>query len=102
MSVKQVNQENFNELLQSEKPVLLDFYADWCGPCKMLAPVLHSFAEEHPEYVVAKVNVDEAGSLAGIYRVSSIPTLVVLKGGKEVNRAVGARSKAQLVALLEG
>lgn len=101
MSVTHVNKQNYNELLNSDKPVLLDFYATWCGPCKMLAPVLDRLAAEHGEYVFAKVNVDEEGALAAEYGVSSIPTLVVLKNGKEVNRALGAMPASRVLALLE-
>ncbi len=100
MSVLHVNQANFEALKQTEKPVLLDFYAAWCGPCKMLSPVLDRLAEEHGEYVFAKVNVDEEPALAEAFGVASIPTLVVLKDGKEVRRALGAMPAARVLALL--
>lgn len=102
MSVLSVNKNNFNELLNSSKPVLLDFYADWCGPCQMVAPIVHEIAEEYPEYVVGKINVDEEMELAQKFSVVSIPLLVVLKDGKVVNQAVGFRQKEQILDMLEG
>ena len=101
MSVYKVNQENFNEIVSSGKPVLLDFYADWCGPCRMVSPIVDEIAEETPEILVGKVNVDVEPELAGRFGVMNIPTLVVLKGGVEVNRVTGARPKEQLLALLK-
>ncbi len=102
MSVQHLNAAELNALLKSDKPVLLDFYADWCGPCKMLAPILEEFAAEHPEVHVAKINVDQEPALAQEYNVMSIPTLVVLKNESVVNRATGVRPKAGLLQLLEG
>ena len=101
MSVLKVNKSNFEEIKNSEKPVLLDFYADWCGPCRMVSPVIDEIAEERDDIVVGKVNVDEEEELAGQFGVFSIPTLVVLKGGKVVNQASGAKPKAQILALVE-
>ena len=101
MSIK-ITAENFESVvLNSEKPVLLDFWATWCGPCKMIAPVLEEISEEYGDkIVVAKLDVDEVPSIAGKYNVMSIPTLVVFENGKEVNRLVGFRPKAQIVAAL--
>ncbi len=102
MLILHVNQNNFEQVKNSEKTVLLDFYADWCGPCRMVAPLLEELAAEHPEYLIAKVNVDDEPALAQEYGVASIPTLVVMKGGKVVNQSTGARPKGQILALLEG
>ena len=102
MSVVKVNKDNFNEIKNSEKTVLLDFYADWCGPCRMVSPIVDEIAEEHSEYLIGKVNVDQEGELAVQFGVASIPTLVVLKDGKVVSQSSGARPKAQILKLLEG
>ena len=102
MSVVKVNQDNFQEIRNSDKTVLIDFYADWCGPCRMVSPIVDEIAEEHPEYLVCKVNVDQEGELAAQFGVASIPTLVVLKDGKVVSQSSGARPKAQILKLLEG
>ena len=102
MSVLNVNKNNFNEVKKSEKTVLLDFYADWCGPCQMVAPIVEQIAQENPQYLVGKVNVDEQEELAQAYGVYSIPTMVVLKNGEVVRQASGARPKAQILKLLEG
>ena len=102
MSVLSVNKNNFDSVKNSEKPVLLDFYADWCGPCRMVSPVVDEIAEENPQYLVGKVNVDNEMELAQAFGVASIPTLVVIKGGKIVNKSAGAKRKAQILAMLEG
>lgn len=102
MSVLNVNKNNFNEIKNSDKPVLLDFYADWCGPCRMVSPLVDEIANENPQYVVGKVNVDNEPELAAAFGVSSIPMLAVLKNGALVNKAVGARPKDQILKLLEG
>ena len=102
MSVISVTKANFDEVKSSSKTVLLDFYADWCGPCRMVAPIVHEIAEENPQYVVGKINVDDEPELAAKFDVMTIPTLVVLKGGEIINQVSGARPKAQILAMLEG
>ncbi len=101
MAVIDVNKDNFEaEVLQSDKTVLLDFWASWCGPCKMIAPIIHEIAEEHPEIKVCKVNVDEEQELALKFDVMSIPTLFVVKDGKIVNTSMGAKPKNQILEML--
>ena len=102
MSVQKLNKENFEAVRHSEKPVLLDFYADWCGPCRMVSPLVDEIAEENPQYLVGKINVDDEPELAAEFGVFSIPTLVVMKGGKVVSQSAGARPKDQILAMLEG
>lgn len=102
MSVININQANFEkEVLKSEKTVLLDFYANWCGPCKMVAPLIHQLAQEHPEFVFGKVNVDESLELAQAFGVTSIPMLAVIQNGKVIKQAVGARGKDEILAMLK-
>ena len=102
MSVLSVNKNNFDSVKNSKNPVLLDFYADWCGPCRMVSPLVDEIAEENPQYLVGKVNVDSEPELAQAFGVSSIPMLVVMKNGKIVNQSVGAKPKPQIVARGEG
>ena len=102
MSVLKVNLNNFETVKNSEKTVLLDFYADWCGPCRMVSPIVDEIAEENPQYLVGKINVDEETKLAAYFGVGSIPTLIVMKNGKIVEESVGARPKEQILKMLEG
>lgn len=102
MSVIKITKDNFeNEVMNCEKTVLLDFYADWCGPCRMVSPIVDAISEEHPEYKVGKVNVDEENQLATTFGVMSIPSLFVIRNGEVVNQAVGARTKAQILDMLK-
>lgn len=101
MPIIKVNKNNFeNEVLKSDKKVLIDFYADWCGPCRMVGPVLEEIAAEHPEYKICKVNVDEENELAASFKVMSIPALFVLENGKVINQSLGAKPKAQILDML--
>ena len=102
MSAININQNNFEqEVLRSEKPVLLDFWAPWCGPCRMVLPLVEAIAQERPDIKVGKVNVDEEQTLASRFGIMSIPTLVVMKEGKVVNQALGARPKEAILELLD-
>ncbi len=102
MSVIKITKDNFDtEVLKSEKTVLLDFYADWCGPCRMVSPIVDAISDEHPEIKVGKVNVDEQNELAATFGVMSIPSLFVIKNGEVANQAIGARTKAQILDMLK-
>ncbi len=100
MALIEINKNNFEEIKNGAKPVLIDFYADWCGPCRMVAPIIHEIAEERDDIVVGKINVDNEPELAQKFGVMSIPTLVVLRNGEVVHQVAGARAKAQILALL--
>lgn len=101
MSVIKINKENFaSEVLNSNKPVLLDFYADWCGPCRMVGPIVSEIANERSDVKVGKINVDEQPELAAQFQVMSIPMLAVIKNGKLENKIVGYRPKEQIEAML--
>ena len=102
MAITTINQENFDDqVTRSSAPVLLDFWAAWCGPCSMLSPVVEELAEEHPEISFGKVNVDEAPELAQRYQISAIPTLLLFRDGEPVDVSVGVKSKAELEAFLK-
>ena len=102
MAVTMLTSENFDEVvMKNDKPVLIDFYADWCGPCRMVSPVVDKLSEEHPEYTFCKVNVDEASDLALKYEVLNIPTLVTMHKGMFVEKSVGAVGEAAILDLLK-
>ena len=101
MKVLHIDKDNFHkEVLNSEKPVLLDFFASWCGPCRMVGPILDEIAEEREDIKVCKVNIDEQPELASRYRIMTIPTLMVLKDGNIVEQSVGAKPKHQILAMV--
>ena len=102
MSVLHINKDNFHELVEkSDKVVLLDFWAPWCGPCRMVSPLIDQIAEEQSDFAVGKINVDEEPELASRFGVMSIPTLAVVKDGKVVRQEAGARPKPQIVAMVQ-
>lgn len=101
MQIIDVNEDNFStEVIQSELPVIVDFNADWCGPCQMLRPTLEDVAEEHDNFKIVSVNIDDNDALAEQYQIYSIPCLVVIKDGKETNRHVGVLPKSEIPKLL--
>ena len=100
MAAININQNNFHEVINSGKKVLLDFWAPWCGPCRMVVPMVEEIAEERPDILVGKINVDEQPELASQFGVMSIPTLVVMENGRIVNRSVGAKPKSDILAML--
>ncbi|MBQ7794970.1 MAG: thioredoxin [Lachnospiraceae bacterium] len=102
MSALNITKNNFQEeVLNSEKPVLVDFWASWCGPCRMVIPVVEKIAAENSEIKVVKINVDEEQELAAQFQIMTIPTLMVVKNGEVVNRSVGAKNKKQILAMFE-
>lgn len=102
MSILIVNKNNFDSVKNSDKPVLLDFYADWCGPCRMVSPIVEEIAKENPQYLIGKINVNKEPELAEQFHVLSIPTLVAIKDGNVVSQSSGARPKAEILAMLKG
>ena len=100
MAIMKVTAENFEQVKNSDKTVLLDFYADWCGPCRMVGPLVEQLAEEYPEYLICKINVDDEPGLAAQFGVVSIPTLVVMEKGEIKNRSTGYRPKEEILELL--
>ena len=102
MAVISISKDNFTAtVLESDKPVLLDFYATWCGPCRMVSPLVDEIAEEHPEYIVGKIDVDAEGELAQQFGIVSIPTLIAMKDGQVVRQTVGYAPKDELLAMME-
>lgn len=102
MAVHHLNQQDFRkEVLEAEGKILVDFFATWCGPCKLLSPVIEELAEECPQYKVCKVDVDEAAELAAQYQILSVPTMVVFHGGREIDRITGAVEKKRIIEMLE-
>ena len=101
MKVLHINKDNFhNEVINSDKPVLLDFFASWCGPCRMVGPILDEIAQEREDIKVCKVNIDEQPELASRYRIMSVPTIMVLKDGQVVEQSIGAKPKHQILAMV--
>lgn len=101
MSAVNITKQNFREeVIQSDQPVLLDFWAGWCGPCRMVSPIVEEIARERPDVKVGKINIDEQRELAEQFQIMSIPTLMVVRDGRVVRQAVGARPKSQILAML--
>ena len=101
MAIYHVTKESFDKIKASGQKTLIDFYADWCGPCKMIAPILEEIAKEQPELPIAKINVDELTEIAIGYGIQSIPTLLVMQNGEITNKAVGFRTKEQILELIK-
>ena len=101
MSVINITKDNFDQVKNSEKRVLLDFFATWCGPCRMVSPIVDEIAQEYPQYMVCKINVDEQPELSQAFNIMTIPTLVVMKDGEILNQASGAMPKDKILSLLE-
>lgn len=101
MAVISINKDNFDTLVSENEKLLLDFYADWCGPCRMVAPIVHEIAEERSDIVVGKINVDENMELAMKFGIVSIPTIIVIEKGEVVDKMVGARSKSEMIAAID-
>lgn len=102
MSAFNLNKHNFQEeVINSEKPVLIDFWASWCGPCRMVSPIVEQIAEEYPQYKIGKVNIDEEPELASQYGIMSIPTLLVVKNGEITNKSIGAKNKKQILEMFQ-
>ena len=101
MAIVKVTSENFEQVKTSGKTVLLDFYADWCGPCRMVGPLVEQIAQENPEYLVGKINVDDEPALAAQFGIVSIPTLVVMRDGQVVSQSAGAKPKHLILAMME-
>ena len=101
MAVVSINKSNFDALVKENKKLLIDFYADWCGPCRMVAPIIHEIAEEREDITVGKINVDENMELAMQFGIVSIPTIIVMENGEVAEKMVGARSKSEIIAAIE-
>ena len=101
MAVLSINKQNYDALVKENDKLLVDFYADWCGPCRMVAPIIHEIAEERQDIAVGKINVDENMELAMQFGIVSIPTIVVIEKGEVVNKMVGARSKSEIIAAID-